>query len=359
VNDPDMVQLLREDGERIENEVFTPLVADVGTGQLQQLYEDLVVLRRLDLEATALQRQGQIGIWAPCLGQEAAQIGSARALETGDFAFPTYREHGVEYVRGVDLTQLLRQWRGAAPSSWKASEIGLATTQIIVGAQGLHAVGYALGLKLDGDDHAAIVYFGDGAASQGDIAEAFTFAAAWQVPVVFFCQNNQYAISEPVQLQSPVPLSNRAAGAGIQGIRVDGNDVLAVLAVTRHALRQARSGGGPTLIEAVTYRMGPHTTSDDPTRYRDGAEVDTWKARDPVDRLRLHLTKLGVLDQARADEAADRMAATVRAGVVDTPDPAPESMFDHVYVDPHPGLEAQRAELNAHLASLTGEEVPR
>jgi 2-oxoisovalerate dehydrogenase E1 component alpha subunit len=349
------VQLVREDGERTHHPVFEPLIDDIDPARLRALYRDMVVVRRIDVEATALQRQGQLGLWAPLLGQEAAQIGSAHALQDGDFAFPTYREHGVAYCRGVDPAQLLRQWRGAAPSSWVPSQTGLAVVSIVIGAQTLHAVGYALGMKLDGATGATIAYFGDGATSQGDVAEAFTFAASMHAPVVFFCQNNQWAISEPVRVQSPVPLSRRAAGVGIPGIQVDGNDVLAVLAVTRHALRQARSGAGPTLIEAVTYRMGPHTTSDDPTRYRDAAEVDSWKARDPIERVRLLLEREGWLDSEQADDVrreADRVAAQVREGCRSTPDPAPESLFDHVYAQPHPLIDEQRAELREHLAAL-------
>ena len=255
------------------------------------------------------------------------------------------------------MATLLRQWRGTAPSSWVPSAIGVATPAIVVGAQALHATGYALGLKLDGVPGAAIAYYGDGATSQGDIHEALTFAAAWQAPVVMFCQNNGWAISEPVSLQSRRPLAERAAGYGIPGLTVDGNDVLAVLAATRSALARARAGEGPTLIEAVTYRMGPHTTSDDPTRYRDRAELDDWHDRDPIERVRRLLERSGWLsdDQAAAvSAAADDVAARLREGCLTTPDPLPESMFDHVYAEPHPLIDSQRAALTAHLSSLDG-----
>jgi len=340
-------------------EMFRALVADVGPEKLRELYRDLVVVRRIDTEATALQRQGQVGLWAPLLGQEAAQVGSAHALTEADYVFPSYREHGVAYCRGADPQALLRQWRGSAPSSWTPSEIGMAVPAIVVGAQALHATGYALGMKLDDAGGAVIAYFGDGATSQGDVAEAFTFAASWQVPVVFFCQNNQWAISEPVRVQSQVPLGERAAGFGIPGLRVDGNDVLAVLAVTRFALRQARAGGGPILIEALTYRMGPHTTSDDPSRYRSPAELDQWRARDPIDRIRLLLEREGALDDGQAGavtRAADEVAGALRAGCLQTPDPAPEDLFEHVYTDPHPLIHQQRAALLAHLATLEGHQ---
>ncbi len=353
--DDDALQLIRESGERIHHDTFTALVDDVGPAQLRRLYQDLVVVRRIDAEATALQRQGQLGLWAPLLGQEAAQVGSAHALAGDDYVFPSYREHGVAYCRGANPATLLQQWRGTALSSWIPSEIGMAAPAIVVGAQALHATGYALGMKLEGANGAAIAYFGDGATSQGDISEAFTFAASWHVPVVFFCQNNQWAISEPVRLQSQVPLAERGVGFGIPGIRVDGNDVLAVLAATRSALAQARAGGGPTLIEAVTYRMGPHTTSDDPNRYRDRGELDSWRAKDPIERVRRLLEREGLLDDEQAAEvarAADQVAAQVREGCTSTPDPLPESLFDHVYAEPHPLISEQRADLAAHLASF-------
>jgi 2-oxoisovalerate dehydrogenase E1 component subunit alpha len=344
----DGLQLVRENGERVHHDTFSALVEDVTADQLRRLYQDLVVVRRIDAEATALQRQGQVALWAPLLGQEAAQVGSAHALHEQDYVFPSYREHGVAYIRGADPSTLLRQWRGSAASSWVPSQIGMAAPAIVVGAQALHATGYALGMKLDGDGDqtdATIVYFGDGATSQGDISEAFTFAASWQAPVVFFCQNNQWAISEPVRLQSQVPLAERGLGFGVPGIRVDGNDVLAVLAATRFALARARAGGGPTLIEAVTYRMGPHTTSDDPNRYRDRADLDEWRAKDPIDRIRLLLEREGLLDEDQAaavEQAADRVAAAVREGCINTPDPSPDSLFDHVYAEPHPLVEEDR-----------------
>ena len=229
----------------------------------------MAVVRRIDAEAMALQRQGEL---APVgtAARAGGRPGRARPGPCGrdDFVFPSYREHGVAYCRGVDPVQMLRLWRGAGLSGWDPAEHGIATPAIVVGSQTLHATGYALGLTLDGATSAALTYFGDGASSEGDVAEAFGFAASYVVPVVFFCQNNQWAISEPVRLQSHTSIAQRGQGYGIPGIQVDGNDVLAVLAATRLALARASAGQGPTLIEAVTYRMGPHTTSDDPTRYR-------------------------------------------------------------------------------------------
>ncbi|MCU1575351.1 MAG: pyruvate dehydrogenase (acetyl-transferring) component, alpha subunit, partial [Leifsonia sp.] len=261
-----LVQLLTPEGVRVSDPDYDPWIADIAAEQLAALYEDMVVVRRIDTEATALQRQGEIALWPPLLGQEAAQIGSGRALRMDDFVFTSYRENAVAYCRGVDLTDIVRVWRGNAASGWDPYAINMATPQIIVGAQTLHATGYALGIQNDGSDAVAVAYFGDGATSQGDVNEAMIFAATYQAPVVFFCQNNHWAISEPVELQARRNIADRPPGFGIPSIRVDGNDVLAVMAVMRLALDRARVGGGPTFIEAVTYRMGPHTTADDPTR---------------------------------------------------------------------------------------------
>jgi 2-oxoisovalerate dehydrogenase E1 component alpha subunit len=270
----EVVRLLTAAGERVSSPGYDQWVADIDDSGLLGLYRDMVVVRRIDTEATALQRQGELGLWPPLLGQEAAQIGSVRALRDDDFVFPSYREHGVAYCRGAKPVDLVRVWRGATASGWDPYTINVATPQVIIGAQTLHATGYALGIQNDGADSVAIAYFGDGATSEGDVSEAFVFASTYQAPVVFFCQNNHWAISEPVALQSKQRLADRGLGFGIPSMRVDGNDVLAVMAATRIALDRARNGGGPTLIEAVTYRMGPHTTADDPTRYRQQSELD-------------------------------------------------------------------------------------
>jgi pyruvate dehydrogenase E1 component alpha subunit len=330
-------------------------VADVDAALLRRLYADMTVVRRLDAEAMALQRQGELGLWAPLLGQEAAQVGSAHALRPDDFVFPSYREHGVAYCRGVEPVAMLRLWRGAGLSGWDPAEFGIATPAIVVGAQALHATGYALGVVLDGAHSAALAYFGDGAISEGDVAEAFGFAASYTVPVVFFCQNNGWAISEPVRLQAHASIAQRSRGYDIPGIQVDGNDVLAVLAATRLALARAYAGQGPTLIEAVTYRMGPHTTSDDPTRYRTRAEEEEWRGKDPIARLRTLLRAEGHLDdefEAGLDDTATDAAATLRAGCLAMPDPAPETMFEHVYAGPHAQLDEERDAYAAYLAEF-------
>jgi 2-oxoisovalerate dehydrogenase E1 component alpha subunit len=350
--DAEPVQLITATGERIHGSEFERWVADIDDAGLLSLYRDLVVVRRIDTEATALQRQGELGLWPPLLGQEAAQVGSARALLPRDFVFSSYRENAVAFCRGVSGVDLLRAWRGTTMSGWDPFEHNMATPQIIIGAQTLHATGYALGMQNKGSDAVAVTYFGDGATSEGDVSEALVFAATYRAPVVFFCQNNQWAISEPVRLQSRTSIVDRALGFGMPGVQVDGNDVLAVLAVTRAALDRARRGEGPTFIEAVTYRMGPHTTADDPTRYREPAELEAWRRRDPIDRLDAYLRSTGALsDSARAeiDHESDTVAAELRAGCLAMPDPEPLSIFDHVYSEPHTGISGQRDRYERYL----------
>ena len=256
-----------------------------------------MLVRRIDTEAIALQRQGELGIWASLLGQEAAQIGSGRALGPQDMAFPTYREHGVAWCRGLDPVEAARAVPRGQPRRLGPEGAQLPPVHDRDRRQTLHATGYAMGIQRDGavgeDGEAAIAYFGDGATSQGDVNEAFIWASVINAPVVFFCQNNQWAISEPLERQSRIPLYQRARGFGFPGVRVDGNDVLACLAVTRKALQAAREGQGPTLIEAFTYRMGAHTTTDDPTRYRLAAELEAWKLKDPIERVRAYLVRTG------------------------------------------------------------------
>jgi pyruvate dehydrogenase E1 component alpha subunit len=358
--EPEFVQLLTPDGERVEHPDYS---VDFTDEQLQGLYRDLVIVRRLDLESTALQRQGHLAIWASLEGQEAAQIGSGRALRNQDMAFPTYREHGVLWCRGVDPTAPHGLFRGNDHGDWDPAKHNANLYTLVIGAQTLHAVGYAMGINYDGkvgtdDGEAAIVYFGDGASSQGDVHEACVFAGVYHAPVVFFCQNNQYAISEPVERQTRTPIYQRAAGYGFPGVRVDGNDVLACYAVARHALDAARHGQGPTLIEAYTYRMGAHTTTDDPTRYRTGSEVESWKQRDPISRMRSYLTKAGIGDDdffASVDADADRITGRLREFVIGMPDPDPSRLFEYVYAEESPLQDAERAWFEQYQSSFVGE----
>ncbi|QKV93709.1 pyruvate dehydrogenase (acetyl-transferring) E1 component subunit alpha [Streptomyces sp. NA02950] len=353
----DLVQLLTPEGERVEHPEYS---IDPTPDELRGLYRDMVLTRRFDAEATTLQRQGELGLWASLLGQEAAQIGSGRALQTSDYVFPTYREHGVAWCRGVDPTNLLGMFRGVNHGGWDPNSNNFHLYTIVIGSQTLHATGYAMGVAKDGADSAVIAYFGDGASSQGDVAESFTFSAVYNAPVVFFCQNNQWAISEPTERQTRVPLYQRAQGFGFPGVRVDGNDVLACLAVTRAALERARTGQGPMLIEAFTYRMGAHTTSDDPTRYRSAEERELWETKDPILRLRTHLTKQGLADEeffAGLERESDALAKRVRDAVRAMPDPDDLAMFEHTYADGHALVDEERAQFAAYQASfVTAEE---
>lgn len=345
------VQLLTPEGERVSHPDYS---YDGDVDSIRELFRDMFLMRRIDFEAHALQRHGELGLWAPAQGQEAAQIGSGRAMRTQDFAFPTYREHGVALCRGVDPALLLGLFRGVELGGWDPAANGFALYSIVIGAQTLHATGYGMGLTLDGlvghndpeRDAAVIAYFGDGATSQGSVSEAFDWAAVFNAPVVFFCQNNQYAISVPFDRQSRVPIAQRGAGFGFPGVRVDGNDVLACHAVTTAALQRARDGEGPMLIEAYTYRMGAHTTSDDPSRYRPSAEVEEWKLKDPIERVKRHLlvsgTPMQFFDDLEAE--AEELGKHLRAACKALPEPDLESLFDLVYVDGTPELEAQKAE---------------
>ncbi|WP_043499624.1 pyruvate dehydrogenase (acetyl-transferring) E1 component subunit alpha [Georgenia sp. SUBG003] len=362
-----IVQLLDAEGHRHHHPEYGPFAADLDADALRSMYRDMVLTRAFDTQATSLQRQGELGLWAPCLGQEGAQIGSAHALAPRDFVFPSYREHGVALVRGVDLRDLLPLFRGTRHGGWDPRAHNFHLYSIVIGSHTLHAVGYAMGVQRDGDvgtgdpqrDRAVVTYFGDGATSQGDVSEALVFAASANAPVVFFVQNNQWAISVPTKVQSRVPIAQRGTGFGVPSVRVDGNDPLACYAVTRAALERARSGAGPSFVEAVTYRMGAHTTSDDPTRYRDRAEEDVWRAKDPIARLKAHLVAESLADEeflARVDEEADELAAAVRDHCRTLEAGPPEKLFDHVYTAPHPLVAEERAQMTEFEAGFADAE---
>lgn len=365
--DSSWVQLLTAEGDRIEHPDYT---FDVGSADeaevIRGLYRDMVLTRRIDTESTALQRHGELGLWAQLLGQEAAQIGSGRAFSPQDFIFPTYREHGVAWCRGIDPLQILTLWRGSQHAGWDPAEHNFGNYTVVIGAQTLHAVGYAMGVQRDGlvgsgddeRDTAVAVYFGDGASSQGDVNEAMVFAASYNAPVVFFCQNNQFAISATTDRQSRIPLYRRADGFGFPGVRVDGNDVLACHAVTQAALQRAREGNGPTLIEAYTYRMGAHTTTDDPTRYRRAEELEEWRVKDPLTRVEAYLTRNGLATPewfSDLAEEADELGHQLREGCKALADPDPLGIFDQVYAEQTDELARQRDDYAAYRASFTQE----
>ena len=365
-----LVRVLDESGRFAPSEAaeqYLPLIEALTDAELEQFFRDMVVIRAIDTQATNLQRQGQLALWPPSRGQEAAQVGSGRAARAQDTIFPSYREHVVTRIRGVDPVDIIKLMRGVSHGGWDPADPKNGNTRLytlVLGSQTLHAAGYAMGLTFDGRtgtgdvlrDEAVIVYYGDGASSQGDVHEAMVFAASYQAPTVFFLQNNHWAISVPVSTQSRVPLVQRSAGYGIPSVRVDGNDVLASYAVSRVALDEARLGGGPRAIEAVTYRLGAHTTSDDPTKYRGSDEEQEWALRDPIARMRAFLLGRGASEAFFADveiEAADA-AEDLRARTVELGPPSSDLMFDHVYSDPHPLIAEQKAWRAQYEASFEG-----
>jgi len=341
----ELVQLLTPEGERVAHPDYE---CTLSGEEIFSFYRDMIIVRRLCNESTSLQRQGQLALWAPIQGQEAAQIGAGRALAPMDFTFPTYREHGIAWCRGVPPEDMLRLFRATSNGGWDPQKYRHSVPTIVLGNQTLNAVGYAMGIQRDGAEEAVMTFFGDGASSQGDVLESFVWAASFNTPVVFFCQNNQWGISTPMSTQSKIPLYHRAHGFGFPGVRVDGNDVLAVYEVSKRALESARVGGGPTLIEAYTYRLGAHTTSDDPTRYRVDAEVEVWKHRDPIERVKSLLVREFSVKSAKFDEVAteaDVMALKLRDDVLSMDRPDPLSMFDNAYAAPHPLVEEGRREM--------------
>jgi 2-oxoisovalerate dehydrogenase E1 component alpha subunit len=341
IDDASMVQFLAPDGTPTGD-------TDVGLDdeRLRDLLRLMIRARHLDRECMALQRQGELTVYPPFEGQEAAQVGSAFALGSDDFVFPSFRELAAAVVRGVDVVEYLEYHRGTWHGGpYDPIENRFAPICVPVATQIVHAVGWALGAKLDGKSACALAYFGDGSASEGDFHEAANMAAVFGAPAILFCQNNGWAISVPLAEQAVAPIANRASGYGFPGVRVDGNDVLAVYAVTRAAVERAHAGEGPTLIEAMTYRIGPHSTADDASRYRDDDEVAAWRARDPIDRFRRYLSDTGVAGDTFADECdadAARWVSEIRERLVSLGAPNAGEIFDHVFAAPPRTLERQR-----------------
>jgi pyruvate dehydrogenase E1 component alpha subunit len=364
-----MLQLLSPEGVYSVEKEFTrygSIIDSLSEAQLKTLYRDMARIRRFDQEAIALQRQGQLGLWVPAIGQEAAQIGSGYAVGKNDHIFPSYREHGVAITHGVELISILKMMRGVNHGGWNPEETRFHLYAIVLGTQVLHAVGYAMGVKLDGrvgtgnpeEDLAVISYFGDGATAEGDVSEALLFAAVNESPIMFFIQNNQWAISANIDSQTKVPLYRRGEGFGVPGLRIDGNDVLACYAATKYHMDQIRSGSGPYLLEALTYRIGAHTTSDDPTKYRSEDEVEIWKARDPIKRYEVFLRRQGV-DDSFFEEVAlagDKLAEEIREQIFALGKPPLEHIFDNVYSDSHPEIDKQKAWLRAYEDQMGSHE---
>ena len=328
---------------------------------LKKAYRHLVLVRTIDTRMLSLQRQGRIGFYVPSIGEEAAQVGSAMALAPEDWVFPAYREPGCALWRGMPIEVLVAQCYGNAldtqkgrqmPSHIGSRSINYVTPSSPVGTQIPMAVGAAWAAKIRGDDIVSLVYFGDGATSEGDFHAGMNFAGVFKTPVVFFCKNNQWAISVPVDRQTAAKtLASKARAYGFEGVRVDGNDLLAVYAATRAAVDEARAGGGPSMIEAVTYRLGPHSSSDDPSRYRTKEEVEYWEARDPIERMRRYLEGKDLWtkawDDALRKEIEDLVSETIRQ-VEKAPPVALETLFTDVYAELPPNL---REQMEAFMAS--------
>jgi pyruvate dehydrogenase E1 component alpha subunit len=320
---------------------------------LQKIYELMATTRAADLKAFKLQRQGRMGTFAPSLGHEACQVGSAFAVQAKDWVFPYFRDLGTYVTLGLPLKYYYLYWMGNEEGMHIPADLNIFSISVPVGSHLPHAVGCAMAMKSKKPAAAAIAYFGDGATSEGDFSEALNFAGAFQTPNVFICVNNQYAISTPVRRQTAAKtIAQKALAFGFEGIQVDGNDALAMYAVTKEALEKARAGGGPTLIEAFTYRMGNHTTSDDATRYRSEDEVNEWAKRDPLERFKLYLKAKNLWDdsfESRVQKAADELINKAVAEAEDTPPPRPEDLFIHTYKEMPPKLVEQLSELRESL----------
>jgi pyruvate dehydrogenase E1 component alpha subunit len=337
------------DGEAIPDGEVSGLSQD----DLLALYRDLVLLRTYDERSVIYHRQGRIGTYAIFWNHEAMQAGSVFALEDRDWIFPAYRESAIGLLRGMRAATVLSWWRGHPAGWWDPTEFNVASICVPIATQVPHAVGFAWGSALKGEDRVALTLFGDGATSEGAFHEGMTFAGVMKAPVVLFCNNNQWAISTPVERQTAAPtLADKAIGYGMPGVRVDGTDVLAVYEATRDAVLRARSGDGPTFIEAVTYRAAPHATADDPSLYVDPERVEEARENECVGRYERYLLRLGALTEEQAAEIKAQALEVMRAGIAEAeaePPPDPSLVFDHAYADPPASLLAERDELRRIL----------
>lgn len=323
---------------------------DVTPDLCRDLLRHMTLARRFDREAYSLQRQGELGLWLQSWGQEAAQVGSISAVRRSDWVFPSYRDHAAAVHRGISPGEIMSQWRGVSAGGWDPHEHHFHVNTLVLATQLLHAAGFAMGVRLEGGDEVVLSYFGDGSSSEGDANEALNWSVAFNCPVVYVCQNNQWAISTPVTSQTTRPLHERAAGFGMDSYLVDGNDVLAVHAVTRHAAARTRAENRPAFIEAMTFRMGGHSTSDDPTAYRSQEEVELWERRDPIARLRTFMGHKGWLDEAwdaELEAEADRLATATRQACKALTAPDFVDLFEQVLTSPSPLLQQEKRALLA------------
>ncbi|HUG65325.1 MAG TPA: thiamine pyrophosphate-dependent dehydrogenase E1 component subunit alpha [Gaiellaceae bacterium] len=337
------------DGDAIPDGEVDGLTPD----DLLALYRNLVLLRTYDERSVIYHRQGRIGTYAIFWNHEAMQAGSVFALEDRDWIFPAYRESAIGLLRGMPVSTVLSWWRGHPAGWWDPTEFNVASICVPIATQIPHAVGFAWGSALKGEDRVALTLFGDGATSEGAFHEGATFAGVMEAPVVLFCNNNQWAISTPLSQQTAAPtLADKAIGYGMPGVRVDGGDVLAVYEATRDAVLRARAGDGPTFIEAVTYRAAPHATADDPSIYIDPERVDEERENECVGRYERYLRRAGVLTDEHAEAVKTEALELMRAGIAEAeaePPADPSLVFEHAYADPPPSLLAERDELRRIL----------
>ncbi|MBI2579434.1 MAG: pyruvate dehydrogenase (acetyl-transferring) E1 component subunit alpha [Candidatus Aenigmarchaeota archaeon] len=320
---------------------------------MRKMYELMLTARVFDNNALKLQREGRIGTYASILGQEASQVGSAYAMQKEDWMFPAFREGAAYLARGMPMHLMYAYWAGDERGNYIPPGLNCFSVSIPVGTQPPHAVGFAMAAKMKKEKYATVTYFGDGAASEGDTMEAMNFAGVFKAPVVFVCQNNQWAISMPSRRQTASgTIAQKAVAFGFDGIQVDGNDIFAVYKATKEALEKARAGDGPALVECLTYRMGDHTTADDAKKYRSEKEIEEWKKKDPIDRLRRHMLKKKIwsdADEKRLQKnAADRVQAAIKA-FEEMPEPKREDMFRYVYEKPTQALQEQMKEYEGGL----------
>jgi len=343
-----MFQILKPDGTLLLGE--KPPISDQ---EALTLYQKMVFIRLADQRALMLQRQGRFGTYAPIWGQEACQVGSAYTLQKGDWVFPAFREIGATLMMGISLKNFYLYWMGNEMGSRAPEGINVMPVSVPVGTQTLHAVGAAWAGKIKGDKIVTLVFFGDGATSKGDFHEAMNFAGVFKTPTIFFCQNNQFAISVPRSLQTASKtIAQKAIAYGFDGIQVDGNDLFAVFAATKEAVDKARSGGGPTLIEGVTYRFGPHTTADDPTKYRTKEEMEPWKPLDPLLRLRLYLKGKRLWNEEVENKLTGEAQKEIDQAVKEAeaiPTPEIEEIFIYVFAEMTPPLKEQMEYLKSTL----------